>query len=411
MRPCRVCETPIEPFMSFGKMPIANRFLDPTQAGPKEKDFVFDLAPCVCPKCGMFQLYETPDATELFHGDYAYYASANLPMVKHFAGFADQVIDKHLSDMDDPFVVEVGSNDGIMLQNFHAKNIRHLGIEPSGNVALVAKEKGMTVRVSYFNEETATEVVADQGKADVILGANVIAHIADFNSVALGIKTLLADRGVFIFENAYLGEIIHKTSFDQLYDEHVFTFGVYAVANAFARHGLELVHLEPQEVHCGSMRYTIAHKGAFDVSEAVNKQMDWEKSIKMDRAEGYAAFRDRCEVIRDDLTAFVKKAKAEGKSIAGFGATAKSTTTMNYCGIGEDELDFIQDSTPAKIGKLTPGSRVPIVSPDYWSEHYPDYAINFAWNYRDTIEKVQAAYTDQGGHWVYYIPKLELVGQ
>ena len=409
MRPCRVCDTPIEPFMSFGRMPIANRFMDPKDAGSREDDFVFELAPCVCPNCGMFQLYETPDATELFHDDYAYFASVSAPMVSHFRDFAAQVMEKHLAGIRDPFVVEIGCNDGVMLRNFHARGIKHLGVEPSGNVARVAMDKGMTVRVSYFDETVASEVVLDDRRADVVLGANVIAHIADFNSVAAGVKTLLAPRGVFIFENAYLGDIVRKTSFDQLYDEHVFTFGAHSVANGFARHGLRLVDLEPRDVHCGSMRYTIAHAGVFEPTRAVRDRVNWERGLKMDSAEGYNGFKARCEAIRDDLAAWVKKTRAAGKTIAGFGATAKSTTTMNYCGIGKEELECVQDRTPAKIGKVAPGTRVPIVSPDQWFERHANYTINFAWNYRDTIERVQKAYTDRGGHWVYYIPKLEIV--
>ena len=329
------------------------------------------------PNAGCSSFTRPPDAKELFHGDYAYFASVSKPIVEHFEGFAKAVTAEHIKGKDDPFVVEIGCNDGVMLQNFMRAGIRHLGIEPSTNVAQVAIDKGMTVTTDYFNQETAERARSTNGAANVILGANVIAHIADFPSVARGIKALLADDGVFICENAYLGEIIKTTAFDQFYDEHVFTYSALSVDRAFAKFGLELVDLQLQPVHGGSMRYTIAHAGARTPTDAVAKQIAWETEMHMDKPDGYIAFKDRCEKIRKDLVALLKQLKADGKSIAGFGATAKSTTVLNYCGIGNDLIDYIQDNTPSKIDKLTPGKAIPIRSPEYWHAHYPDYCVNF----------------------------------
>lgn len=404
MSDCRVCGTPLTPFMSFGQMPIANGFLLEDQFAD---EYFYEMQVCICGECGMFQLYETPDSTKLFHGEYAYYASNSKPMLAHFKKLADRLIAEELAD-DDAFIVEIGSNDGVMLRNFHEAGIKHLGIEPSGNVAQVAIDQGMTVQVSYFSEDVAKDVVAREGQADVIAGANVIAHIPVFNSVAAGVKALLKPDGIFVFENAYLGDILELGSYDQFYDEHVLTFCATSVNTCYGRHGLELVDLEHLDIHGGSMRYTVAHKGARPVSEAVKKQLAWEAEKGLTNPKTWDAFRTHLEDNKVELMSILTRLKDEGKRVAGYGATAKSTTVMNYCGITPDLVEFIQDITPAKQHKFTPGVHVPVKPRDYFVENYPDYTIHFAWNFADSIEKIEEDYTKQGGKWIYFVPKVRI---
>jgi len=204
MTPCLVCAQSIEPFISFGRMPIANGFLTAAQFS---EELFFELKAGFCDRCKMVQLIELVDQKQLFHENYAFFSSTSKRMAEHFKLFANNVIEDHLKKSD-PFVVEIGSNDGIMLQYLAQAGIRHLGIEPSANVAQVAREKGINTICSFFNEKLAIDIVAEYGQADVFLGANVMCHIPYLHSVAEGIKILLKPDGLLIFEDPYLGDIV-----------------------------------------------------------------------------------------------------------------------------------------------------------------------------------------------------------
>ncbi len=400
---CRVCGAPIQPFMSFGRMPIANGFLLPAQI-PDE--YFFELAPCVCGTCHMFQLFRQPEPEKMFHQNYAFFSSTSRHMQAHFAAFANAVIEVHLNDRSNPFVVEIGSNDGIMLRTFRDRGMRHLGIEPSRNVAAVAIAGGIRTVTEFFNTETARAVVAVDGQADSILAANVIAHIADLPSVAEGIAILLKPDGVFIFENAYLGAVIENTAYDQIYDEHVFTFCAMSVSNAFGRHGLELIDVQPQPTHGGSMRYVLAHKGARRTSASVSNLLAQERSQGLDKVETYEMFRLRCEESRAELRALLQTLSKQNTKVVGYGATAKSTTVLNYCGLTSNQIAWISDNTPVKQGKLSPGAHIPIRPRDAFVDERPDYAVLFAWNHSAEIREAEREFSAAGGCWITYVPQV-----
>src|SRR2546422_5042400 len=235
MSKCRICQVQYEPVMSFGKMPLGNGFLASDQF---RNEYFFELVVAFCPSCCMVQLTEQPDRERMFNPNYAYFSSTSMSMATHFEMFAQQVIADYLPPHD-PFVVEIGSNDGIMLEHFGQVGIRHLGVEPSANVAQVAVNKGLRTLQRYFDEDLAREIVAEHGQADAVLGANVLCHIPYLHSVVAGIKTLLKPRGVLVFEDPYLGDILEQTSYDQVYDEHAFYFSVTAVSHLFERRSEE----------------------------------------------------------------------------------------------------------------------------------------------------------------------------
>ena len=258
MSKCRICQVEYVPFLSFGKMPLANGFLASDQF---RNEYFFELVVAFCPSCCMVQLSEQPSREKMFTPHYAYFSSTSTSMATHFEKFAHQVIADYLPPHD-PFVVEIGCNDGILLEQFAQVGIRHLGIEPSANVAQVAVNKGLRALQRYFDEDLAREIVAEYGQADGVLGANVLCHIPYLHSVVAGIKMLLKPGGVLVFEDPYLGDILDKTAYDQIYDEHAFYFSVTSVSYLFQRHGLEVVDVMPQNVHGGSMRYVVTHEGA-----------------------------------------------------------------------------------------------------------------------------------------------------
>ena len=325
-------------------------------------------------------------------------------MHRHFTAYAEWVMANHLQGAD-PFVVELGSNDGIMLENFAKQSIRHLGVEPSANVAAEARKHGVNTVVRFFGEEAGADIAKEYGRADALLAANVICHIPDMHDIAKGADALLNPDGVLIFEDPYLGAMIEKTSYDQIYDEHVYIFSALSVANIFASYGFELIDLLKQETHGGSMRYVLARKGARPVAPSVMAILAEEKAAGLHLPETYEKFRLACEASRERLVRLLTQEKKSGRRVVGYGATSKSTTILNYCNIGPDLVEFISDTTPIKQGKYTPGMHIPVKPYAAFAENPPDTALLFAWNHKTEIKEKEKSFTVGGGKWLTHIEK------
>ena len=404
MSKCLICESDYQPFVDFGEMPIANAF---ATKGELVDEYTFSMKVGFCESCYMVQLIEQPDREKMFHENYAFFSSTSNYMKEHFKHFANSV--SELQDLNkDSFVVEIGSNDGIMLQNFVIDKIPCLGVEPSKNVAQVASDKGIEVITEFFDQTLAESIVQTHQKADAILSANVMCHIPYMHSIYDGVKTLLKDDGVFIFEDPYLGEVIEKTSFDQIYDEHVFLFSALSVSYLANMHDLELVNVEPQITHGGSMRYTIAHKGMKTVSQDVINLIYQEEKIGLDNKKAYLGFTDSVNRIKDDLIELLTKLKNNGKKVVAYGATSKSTTVTNYFGITPDLVECIYDTTPIKQNKLSPGAHIPVLPYNQFRESNPDYVLLFAWNHATEIMKKERDYMGSDRHWITYIPEVKI---
>jgi methylation protein EvaC len=386
-------------------MPIANCFQLPEE---QPEEYRFDLTVGVCPKCSMVQLVDQPEPERMFHENYAYFSSISRSMAHHFKEFAEMVRTERLNEPN-PFVVELGSNDGIMLRHFADWGVRHLGVEPSANVAAAAREKGVNTLCAFFNEATAQSILAEHGPADAILAANVMCHIPTLHSVIEGFTTLLKPSGVIMYEDPYLGDIISRNSYDQIYDEHVFYFSLRSVGELFGMHGFELVDAIPQEVHGGSMRYVLARKGAHKPTARLQELLEAEGRLNLGTLATYDAFRGRVELSRENLVSTLKELKAQGKRVLGYGATSKSTTVLNYCGIGTDLIDFISDTTPTKQGRLTPGSRIPVRPYADFQASLPDVALLFAWNHGKEIIANEHTFQQGGGKWLLYVPEVEIL--
>jgi methylation protein EvaC len=406
MSKCRICASPFTAFMSFGKMPIANGFLSAAEIG---KEYFFELAAGVCPHCGMFQLIEQPAAEHMFHGQYAFFASTSTAMQRHFETYARWVIDRFLPGRNDPFVVELGSNDGIMLRHFKAAGIRHLGIEPSANVADVARSAGIATLTAFFDMGLAETIAAAHGRADAVIAANVMCHIGDLPAVAEGVRRLIKPDGVLIFEDPYLGDMLAKSSYDQIYDEHVFIFSAASIRTAFARHGFDLIDVLAQPTHGGSMRYVLAPKGSRVIAPGVEALIAEERAGGFDRIETYQRFKASCESSRARLMETLERLRREGRRVVGYGATSKSTTVINYCGITPSHVEFISDTTPIKQGKLSPGGHIPVRPYAEFCQNYPDFALLFAWNHAAEIRAKETKYADAGGRWIVYVPEVAIV--
>ena len=406
MKNCRVSGTEIVEFLDFGKQPLGNGFINHDQ---KDNEFFFNMRLGFAPKSKMVQLIEQPPAEKMFHEEYAFFSSTSNYMKSHFQKFYEEVIESKYLSSKDSLVVELGCNDGILLKNFSDEGYNHLGIEPSKNVAKVANANGVNTIEKFFTKDVANEIVKTKGKASAFVAANVMCHISDIREIVEAIYILLDDDGVVIFEDPYLGSVIEKTSYDQLYDEHVFLFSAHSIQYLFNEFDMELFDLKPQITHGGSMRYYLCKKGSKSISLNVEKFMKHEKDLKLDDIQTYIEFSKRVENSKSELLNILKKLKAEGKKVAGYAATSKSTTVLNYCGIGPDLIEYICDTTPIKHNKIYPGMHLPIVTYEHYKENPPDYLFLFAWNHGDEILKKELDFTNNGGKWITHVPKVSIL--
>ena len=400
---CRICGSVVEEFLDLGRQPLSDAFRSRDETA---EEFFYRLAVGCCPSCEMVQLMEEVPRDKMFHEEYPFHSSGSAFMRTHFEATARRFLDTELTGPD-PFIVEIGCNDGVMLRTVAAAGVRNLGFEPSGGVAKLAAAAGVRVLNEFFEAATAASVRAADGPADVIYAANTLCHIPYMDSVLKGVDALLAPDGVFVFEDPYWGDIVEKTSFDQIYDEHFFFFTARSVAAMADRFGLELVDVERLPVHGGEVRYTLARAGARKPTEAVTSLMASEAGLSSpDTLQGFAASVQR---IRTDLVALLENLRAEGARVAAYGATAKSATVTNLCGITSDLVAWVCDNTPAKQHLLTPGAHLPVVPSEDFSAPYPDYAVLFAWNHAKEIMAKEQGFREAGGRWILYVPDVRIV--
>jgi methylation protein EvaC len=405
MLSCRVCGGELHEFCDFGPQPLSSGFLEPDYVGD---EFLFRLAVGVCDRCSMVQLVEEVPRHLMFNRHYPYLSSGSTIMRKHFEATAHHFLETELTGPGD-FIVELGCNDGVMLKVLADVGIRHLGVEPSQSVAQIARDYGVQVSTEFFQESSAQQIRATSGPAKVIYAANTICHIPYLDSIFRGVDELLARDGVFVFEDPYLAEIVDRASFDQIYDEHFYFFSAVSVQAMAARFGFELVDVERLPVHGGEVRYTIARKGSRPAKPAVAELVAEERARDLAGHATLKQFVGRVEQAKDELVTLLRRLRAEGRTVVGYGATAKSATVTNYCGIDPDLISYISDTTPNKQGRLTPGSHIPVRSHEVFGDAYPDYAVLFAWNHAEEIIAKEQEFRRAGGKWIMYVPKVHVI--
>lgn len=405
MPACLGCGAPLtRTWVDLGLQPLANSNILPSAVAAPEK--TYPLHARVCDVCLLVQVESVVPPGEIFNDDYAYFSSFSDSWLTHCRAYSDAMVDR-LALGPDSRVVEIASNDGYLLQYFAAGGIPVLGVEPSANTARAAIAKGIPTDISFFGLATAERLVAEGHAADLIAAKNVLAHVPDINDFVRGVAALLKPEGVFTVEFPHLLRTIEGVQFDTIYHEHFTYLSLLAVEIVFARAGLRVFNVEEHATHGGSLRVFACRIGAAHAEcPGVARVRAAEVAAQLDRAEGYAGFDARCRAVRTGLLAFLETARAEGRSVAGYGAAAKGNTLLNYCGADAATLDFIADRSPAKQGRLAPGSHIPIVTPEAIFEARPDYVLILPWNLRREVVGQLAAVRDWGGRFVTAIPTL-----
>ncbi len=392
--------------MSFGKMPIANSFIKKNQF---KKQFFYNMEAGFCKTCFTFQLIKVPKAKMMFNKNYAYLASTSNVMKKHWNKLSKKIIKKSKLNKKS-FVVEIGSNDGIFLENIAKKNINHLGIDASKNVCDIAKSKGINSLNDFFNVSTAKKIKSKYGKADIIISTNTMHHIEDINSVVQGMSELIKDNGTIITEDPSLNEMLKKNAYDQIYAEHMYIWSLNSMNYLFGKYGMEIYDIENNNLHGGCSRYFIAKKNKKKITSRVISHMKLEKNIGLNKISTFYKFKKEINILRKKLKSTLIKLKKKNKIIVGYGAPAKSTTILNFSGIDFKLIDKIFDNSTTKIGKHTPGkSLIKIENSDKFKKTYSDYCVLFAWNHKKEILSKEKHYSRQHGKWIIPVPKLKII--
>jgi SAM-dependent methyltransferase len=407
IKSCLFCSVPLrKTFVDLGMHPLCESYVSGDKLNQMEP--FYPLHVYVCEKCFLVQLHEYVSPTDIFT-EYAYFSSYADSWVQHAKRYTDMIVDR-LKLTANSFVVELASNDGYLLQHFVAKGIPVLGIEPAANVAEVARKKNVPTLVKFFGRQSASELIAESGRADLVLGNNVLAQVPNINDFVAGIKLLLAPHGVATIEFPHLMKLMEENQFDTIYHEHFFYFSLMSAERIFAAHGLILFDVEELPTHGGSLRIYGHHAEdkTHSVTERYCELVQREKAAGVECLDTYATFAEKVRETKRKLLEFLIEAKRKGKTIAGYGAPGKGNTLLNYCGVRSDFVDYTVDRNPYKQGKFLPGTHIPIFPPEKIRETKPDYLLILPWNFKDEIMDQVNYIREWGGQFVVPIPEVRI---
>ena len=402
---CRACGGRLAlTFCDLGHQPVANSYVPPERAAEPEPNF--PLRAVVCDACRLVQLDTVVDEQEIFT-DYAYFSSMSSSWLDHAARFCAAVTQR-VGLGADSFVVEVASNDGYLLRNFVAVGIPCLGIEPAANVAAVARAAGVPTEARFFGRATAHEVLGARGgrSADLVVANNVLAHVPDLDDFIGGLALLVGASGVVSIEVPHLVALVDGVQFDTIYHEHYAYWSLLSMEAALARQGLRVFDVERLATHGGSLRVFSA---AADLAPSATLQaLRAEEAVRgVDGDAFYRGFGPRVSAVLDGLRAWLDAAAAEGRRVCAYGAAAKGNTLLNATGVTAADILAVADRSSAKQGRLLPGSRIPVVSPDAMLALLPDDILILPWNIEAEVAgQLRAA--GFGGRLAVAVPRLAL---
>jgi SAM-dependent methyltransferase len=407
---CRHCRTALHPvddlFVDLGAAPPSNAFLRATDLDRPERHF--PLKVLHCSDCLLVQVDEVQSHEALFDADYVYFSSYSSSWLAHAERHVEQAVGR-LGLGPASLVVEVASNDGYLLQYVRARGIPCVGIEPTAGTAAVARRRGIETVEAFFGRAFAASFAATRGRADLVVGNNVLAHVPDIDDFVGGLREVLAPHGRVSVEFPHLMRLMQLAQFDTIYHEHFSYLSLHTVRRIFAAHGLAVRDVEELSTHGGSLRVWAGHADEdAPVAPAVEAVLADERAAGMLQPAFYRGLQPRAERIKDDLLTFLIEARRAGRRVAGYGAAAKGNTLLNFAGVRADLLPFVADASPHKCGRFLPGSRIPVVEPGRLRDERPDYVLILPWNLREEIVAQLAWVRNWGGRFVTAVPALEV---
>jgi SAM-dependent methyltransferase len=407
---CRFCQgTNLSRILDLGNVPLAGGFVK-TKDFPREKYYPLTLN--FCKDCYLVQVSDIVSADILFKNNYFFFSSAIKTLVDHFNDFAQEIYDRFLKNKTNPSILEIGCNDGVLLRPFAQLGVRAIGVDPATNVVKLIDSSGIIVVNDYFTEKLAHQIKEKHGTVDTIVSSFSFAHIDDMADVMRGIKCLLKDEGVFIFEIYYLGTLINEIQYDMIYHEHMSYYSLITLISFLKRFDMEIFDVKyVPGVRSGSVKFYARNIGrrAENISSAVVDMIKHERIQGYDKDEIYTEYAKNVHDAKNQLLNLLDHLKKEGKTIIGYGASGRGTIIMNYCGLDNRYLDYVVDDAPAKQGFFTPGTHVPIKPWDFIKESkFPDYIVLFAWAFTDEVIKKRQDYINNGGKFIIPLPQVRL---
>jgi len=384
-------------FLDLGRQPIANKFL---KKDGLEDEFFFNLKVVFDEETKLVSIKDFVAPELMFNEDYAYNTSLSTPMVNHFKETAEMLNMKFRPRK----VLEIGSNDGPFISNF--SKVDSICVEPCGNFAEITNGMGYHTYDNFWTTDLSEKIISEHGYMDLIYSANCICHIQDLDDAFKAIKNTLSPSGVFVFEDPSLLRMLERGSYDQIYDEHAHVFSVTALNNILRKNGLQIFSVDNLSVHGGSNRIYTCHLESSTIGDSVKQNLKEEKDFGIDKFETYQIFANRVEESKKILHEKLSDLKQKGKKIVSIGATSKSTTVFNYCGIDSSLIDCITDTTPDKQGLLAPGSHIPVVDRESVNLNDYDYAFLGAWNFKEVIANKESDFVENGGKFITHVPQI-----
>ena len=406
---CRFCKAPLEHvFIDLNNSPASNSFLSKEQLN--EPEIFYPLKVYTCTKCFLVQVDEYKKSDAIFDKDYVYFSSYSKDWLAHSNAYTKKMTSRFGLNTES-LVIEIASNDGYLLQYFKEKNIPVLGIEPTANTAKVAMDKGIETIVDFFGVRLSKELASKNGKADLLLGNNVLAHVPDIVDFVGGMKILLKENGIITMEFPHLVQLINNNQFDTIYHEHFSYLSFYTVEQIFESAGLKLFDVEELPTHGGSLRIyaTHAENNNQAVSENVKGLLNKEFNLGIDKVEYYTGFTQKAFKAKIQLLDFLIEQKKQNKKVVAYGAAAKGNTLLNYCGVKSDLIDFVVDANPHKQNKFLPASHIPVVDESEIRKLKPAFVLILPWNLKTEITKQLSYIKDWGGKFVIPIPEIEIL--
>jgi SAM-dependent methyltransferase len=403
---CIVCrQVTVQQFLDLGQTALANKFLSAEELSHPEA--VYPLRTGFCHTCGHVQLLEAVPPAAMFE-DYLYISSASDTLKAHLYDLSDLLTERYRLKVED-LVIDIGCNDGTLLQGFRRHGVRTLGVDPAANLAELTRANGIERYVEFFNSETAKHIVDKWGRAALITATNTFPHIPGLSDFIEGIKTALAPGGVFIIEAHYLVDLLEQGAFDTIYHEHVSYWALGPLVYLFAQHGMEAVQTERLPLHHGQLRVAVQRQGEGQAHPSVAQLLAMERGLGIDQFATYQRFAQQTQQLKIELHRTLRELRNLGKRVAGYGAPAKGNTLLGFLEIGPELVPYIADRSPLKQGRYTPGTHILVVPPERLLADQPEYVLLLAWNFVDEVLAQQAEYRRRGGKFIIPFPRVEIV--